>query len=162
MSLMDVFMVAVPVAALLLALAVPVWKESLRAVFTIKVSMLATAVLTWYVLMSRHMPTLMPSGWGRGAGQDDPVVAVRQTGFLVSVLLLVVVIRFTTGNVHQIVRKVYRKTPAPGTVATARKADAHTPSRRPVVKPATPVPTPRTRRELRELERTGEIRAVRD
>ena len=162
MSLMDVFMVAVPVAALLLALAVPVWKESLRAVFTIKVSMLATAVLTWYVLMSRHMPTLMPSGWGRGAGQDDPVVAVRQTGFLVSVLLLVVVIRFTTGNVHQIVRKVYRKTPAPGTVATARKADAPTPSRRPVVKPATPVPTPRTRRERRELERTGEIRAVRD
>lgn len=159
MSLMDVFMVAVPVAALLLALAVPVWTESLRAVFTIKVSMLATAVLTWYVLMSRHLPTLMPSGWGRGAGQDDPVVAVRQTGFLVSVLLLVVVIRFTTGNVHQIVRKVYRKTPAPG---TARKADAHTPSRRPVVKPATPVPTPRTRRELRELERTGEIRAVRD
>ena len=162
MSLMDVFMVAVPVAALLLALAVPLWKESLRAVFTIKVSMLATAVLTWYVLMSRHMPTLMPSGWGRGAGQDDPVVAVRQTGFLVSVLLLVVVIRFTTGNVHQIVRKIYRKTPAPGTVATARKADAPTPSRRPVVKPATPVPTPRTRRERRELERTGEIRAVRD
>lgn len=162
MSLMDVFMVAVPVAALLLALAVPVWKESLRAVFTIKVSMLATAAATWYVLMSRHMPTLMPSGWGRGAGQDDPVVAVRQTGFLVSVLLLVVVIRFTTGNVHQIVRKVYRKTPAPGTVATARKADAPTPSRRPVVKPATPVPTPRTRRERRELERTGEIRAVRD
>lgn len=159
MSLMDVFMVAVPVAALLLALAVPVWKESLRAVFTIKVSMLATAVLTWYVLMSRHMPTLMPSGWERGAGQDDPVVAVRQTGFLVSVLLLVVVIRFTTGNVHQIVRKIYRKTPAPG---TARKSDVPTVSRRPVVKPATPVPTPRTRRERRELERTGEIRAVRD
>ena len=162
MSLMDVFMVAVPVAALLLASAVRVWKESLRAVFTIKVSMLATAAATWYVLMSRHMPTLMPSEWARGAGQDDPVVAVRQTGFLVSVLLLVVVIRFTTGNVHQIVRKVYRKTPAPGTVATARKADAPTPSRRPVVKPATPVPVPRTRRERRELERTGEIRAVRD
>lgn len=159
MSLMDVFMVAVPVSALLLASAVPVWTESLRAVSTIKVSMLATAAATWYVLMSRHMPTLMPSGWQRGAGQDDPVVAVRQVGFLVSVLLLVVVIRFTTGNVHQIVRKVYRKTPAPG---TARKADAPTPSRRPVVKPATPVPTPRTRRERRELERTGEIRAVRD
>lgn len=159
MSPMDVFMVVVPVTALLLASAVPVWKESLRAVFTIKVSMLATAVLTWYVLMSRHMPTLMPSGWARGAGQDDPVVAVRQTGFLVSVLLLVVVIRFTTGNVHQIVRKVYRKTPAPG---TARKADAPTPSRRPVVKPATPATAPRTRRERRELERTGEIRAVRD
>lgn len=162
MSLMDVFMVAVPVSALLLASAVPVWKESLRAVSTIRVSMLATAAATWYILMSRHMPTLMPSGWQRGAGQDDPVVAVRQTGFLVSVLLLVVVIRFTTGNVHQIVRKVYRKTPAPGTVATARKADAPTPSRRPVVKPATPVPVPRTRRERRELERTGEIRAVRD
>lgn len=162
MSLMDVFMVAVPVAALLLASAVPVWTESLRSVSVIKVSMLATAVLTWYVLMSRRLPTLMPSGWERGAGQDDPVVAVRQTGFLVSVLLLVVVIRFTTGNVHQIVRKVYRKAPAPGTVATARKADAPTPSRRPVVKPATPVPTPRTRRERRELERTGEIRAVRD
>lgn len=162
MSLMDVFMVVVPVSALLLASAVPVWKESLRAVSTIKASMLATAVLTWYILMSRHMPTFMPSGWGRGAGQDDPVVAVRQTGFLVSVLLLVVVIRFTTGNVHQIVRRVYRKAPAPGTVAVARKADAPTPSRRPVVKPATPVPTPRTRRERRELERTGEIRAVRD
>lgn len=162
MSLMDVFMVAVPVTALLLASAVPVWTESLRGVFSIKVSMLATAAATWYILMSRHMPTFMPSGWARGAGQDDPVVAVRQTGFLVSVLLLVVVIRFTTGNVHQIVRKAYRKTPAPGTVATARKADAHTPSRRPVVKPATPVPTPRTRRERRELERTGEIRAVRD
>ena len=159
MSLMDVFMVAVPVAALLLASVVPVWKESLRAVFTIKVSMLATAAATWYVLMSRHMPTLMPSGWARGAGQDDPVVAVRQAGFLVSVLLLVVVIRFTTGNVHQIVRKIYRKAPAPG---TARKADAPTPSRRPVVKPATPVPAPRTRPERRELERTGEIRAVRD
>ena len=162
MSLMDVFMVAVPVTALLLASAVPVWTESLRSVSAIKVSMLATAAATWYVLMSRHLPTLMPSGWQRGAGQDDPAVAVRQTGFLVSVLLLVVVIRFTTGNVHQIVRKVYRETPAPGTVATARKADAPTPSRRPVVKPATPVPVPRTRRELRELERTGEIRAVRD
>lgn len=159
MSLMDVFMVAVPVAALLLASAVPVWKESLRAVFTIKVSMLATAAATWYVLMSRHMPTLMPSGWQRGAGHDDPVVVLRQTGFLVSVLLLVVVIRFTTSNVHQIVRKIYKKAPAPG---TARKADAPTPSRRPVVKPATPAPAPRTRRELRELERTGEIRAVRD
>ena len=159
MSLMDVFMVAVPVTALLLASAVPVWTESLRSVSAIKVSMLATAVLTWYVLMSRHLPTLMPSGWERGAGHDDPVVAVRQTGFLVSVLLLVVVIRFTTGNVHQIVRKTYRKASAPG---TARKADAPTPSRRPVVKPATPAPAPRTRRELRELERTGEIRAVRD
>lgn len=159
MSLMDAFMVAVPVTALLLALAVPVWTESLRAVFTIKVSMLATAAATWYVLMSRHMPTLMPSGWERGAGHDDPVVAVRQTGFLVSVLLLVVVIRFTTGNVHQIVRKIYRKAPAPG---TARKVDAPTPSRRPVVKPATPAPAPRTRRERRDLERTGEIRAVRD
>lgn len=162
MSLMDVFMVAVPVAALLLALAVPVWTESLRGVSAIKVSMLATAAATWYVLMSRRLPTLMPSGWERGAGHDDPVVAVRQTGFLVSVLLLVVVIRFTTGNVHQIVRKVYRKTPAPGTVATARKVDAPTPSRRPVVKPATPAPAPRTRRERRDLERTGEIRAVRD
>ena len=162
MSLMDAFMVAVPVTALLLASAVPVWTESLRAVSAIKVSMLATAAATWYVLMSRHMSTLMPSGWERGAGQDDPVVAVRQAGFLISVLLLVVVIRFTTGNVHQIVRKVYRETPAPGTVATAKKADAPTPSRRPVVKPATPVPVPRTRRERRELERTGEIRAVRD
>lgn len=159
MSLMDVFMVAVPVTALLLASAVPVWTESLRSVSAIKVSMLATAVLTWYVLMSRHLPTLMPSGWERGAGHDDLVVAVRQTGFLISVLLLVVVIRFTTGNVHQIVRKIYRKAPAPG---TARKADAPIPSRRPVVKPATPAPAPRTRRELRELERTGEIRAVRD
>lgn len=159
MSLMDVFMVVVPVTALLLASAVPVWTESLRGVSAIKVSMLATAVLTWYVLMSRHLPTLMPSGWERGAGHDDLVVAVRQTGFLVSVLLLVVVIRFTTGNVHQIVRKIYRKAPAPG---TTRKADAPTPSRRPVVKPATPAPAPRTRRELRELERTGEIRAVRD
>lgn len=159
MSLMDVFMVVVPVTALLLASAVPVWTESLRSVSTIRVSMLATAAATWYILMSRHMPTLMPSGWQRGAGHDDLVVAVRQTGFLVSVLLLVVVIRFTTGNVHQIVRKIYKKAPAPGTV---RKADALTPSRRPVVKPATPVPVPRTRRELRELERTGEIRAVRD
>lgn len=159
MSLMDVFMVAVPVTALLLASAVPVWTESLRSVSAIKVSMLATAAATWYVLMSRHLPTLMPSGWQRGAGQDDPVVAVRQTGFLVSVLLLVVVIRFTTGNVHQIVRKTYRKAPAPG---TARKADVPTVSRRPVVKPATPATAPRTRRELRELERTGEIRAVRD
>lgn len=159
MSLMDVFMVAVPVTALLLASAVPVWTESLRSVSAIKVSMLATAVLTWYVLMSRHLPTLMPPGWQRGAGHDDPVVAVRQTGFLVSVLLLVVVIRFTTGNVHQIVRKIYRKAPTPG---TARKAGVPTVSRRPVVKPATPATAPRTRRELRELERTGEIRAVRD
>lgn len=159
MILMDVFMVVVPVTALLLASAVPVWTESLRSVSAIKVSMLATAAATWYVLMSRHMPTLMPSGWERGAGHDDLVVALRQTGFLVSVLLLVVVIRFTTSNVHQIVRKIYKKAPAPG---TARKADAPTPSRRPVVKPATPAPAPRTRRELRELERTGEIRAVRD
>ena len=159
MSLMDVFMVAVPVTSLLLASAVPVWTESLRSVSAIKVSMLATAVLTWYVLMSRHLPTLMPSGWQRGAGHDDLVVVLRQTGFLVSVLLLVVVIRFTTSNVHQIVRKIYKKAPAPG---TARKADAPTPSRRPVVKPATPAPAPRTRRELRELERTGEIRVVRD